>query len=189
MLRWQISGVVICTLAFVGCGGSNQLAGTSGSSTATAKVTTDGAVETVNQFLDAIRRGGGDSAAANLLTATARKECENRGIMIQPIGSPQAKYEVTRGEAIPGRTDAALVHSLWTEPGEQGPQTHEVLWAVKFEAGHGWRVSGMVVEQTKGQPMAIDFENGEELARIMGMGSSGPAAQTAASPASQAAPR
>jgi hypothetical protein len=146
------------------------------------------AADTVTQFLDALRRGGSDDAAASLLTSAARQECQRKGIAIQPIGSPNAHFEVTRGELVPGRTDASLVHSMWTEPGaDANKQAFEIVWALKRETvNSGWKISGMIVDAGNGEPTAVDFENGDDL--LSQLTGSKPAAETAAVPA-QSAPR
>ncbi|MEZ6091296.1 MAG: hypothetical protein R3C05_25425, partial [Pirellulaceae bacterium] len=89
------------------------------------------------------------------------------GLVMQPIGSPDAKFEVTRSEAVPGETNAALVHSKWTEPTEEGEsETYEVVWAVQQEADD-WKISGMVIGQAVGgSPIVVDFENGSSLASM-----------------------
>lgn len=125
------------------------------------------AANVVSQFLDAMRRGGSDSESLSLVTTKAREEFRRTGLVMQPIGSPNAKFEVTRSEPVPGQTDAALVHSKWTEPAESGEtQSFEVVWAVQQDAGQ-WKISGLVIGQATGDaPIVVDFENGSDLAAM-----------------------
>ncbi|QDV67960.1 hypothetical protein Poly24_16660 [Rosistilla carotiformis] len=135
------------------------------------------AANVVSQFLDAMRRGGSDTESLSLVTTKAREEFRRTGLVMQPIGSPDAKFDVTRSESVPGQSDAALVHSNWTEPSASGePQSFEVVWAVQQEAG-AWKISGLVIGQATGDaPIVVDFENGNDLAAMF---------QPQASPAGQ----
>jgi hypothetical protein len=95
----------------------------------------------------------------------AQAECRRTGLVVQPIGSPDARFEVTRSEAVPGHDDAALVHSLWTEPSEGGEAaaTYEVVWALSHEEA-GWRISGMILQlDPSAPPLMVDFENGDDV--------------------------
>lgn len=140
------------------------------------------AEQVVGQFLDRIRRGGGMNDASELLSDRARTELERIGTPIQPIGSPDATFTITRSEAIPADPsdgpDALphrLVHCIWSEPlpagaetGEgQSTQNFQVVWAVVRQPS-GWRISGMVLETTPGEPpVVLDFENGELMAQVL----------------------
>lgn len=120
--------------------------------------------DVVSQFLDEIRRGGEDSRANELLTARAKSELARIGQSVQPIGSPDAGFEVTRFESVPDDPNSALVHSIWSEPGHSQIQ---VVWAVHREPV-GWRISGLAMELSADQPpMVIDFENGELMAKLL----------------------
>ncbi|NND96931.1 MAG: hypothetical protein HKN47_06335 [Pirellulaceae bacterium] len=124
--------------------------------------------DVVSQFLDQVRRGGADSGAGNFLTAKAQSELARIGRSVQPIGSPDAKFEVTRAEPIPGEDNAMLVHSIWTEPIPDGSTTaFQVVWAVQLEKA-GWRISGLAMELQPGtDPTVIDFENGAMMAKLL----------------------
>lgn len=151
----------------------------------------------VSHFLDRIRRGGDSHNAMSLLTDRAQAELRRIGQVVQPIGSPDASFEVTRSTPIPndeslGENNLAgrLVHCLWTEPaspsgaGETNPepQTYQVVWSV-FQQQDGWKISGLVLEMSAQEPpLVLDFENGELMAKILGGGE--PSEQTATSPAS-----
>lgn len=125
--------------------------------------------EIVSRFLDSVRRGGAQAEAGRLMTEKAQAECRRTGLVVQPIGSPDAQFEVTRGEQVPGEQDAALVHSLWTEPDGAGNRvTYQVVWALRREPV-GWRISGLAMELQEGaDPLVVDFESGASLAAMMG---------------------
>ena len=131
-------------------------------------------IDVVSQFLDRVRRGGQDSDAGILLTQRAQSELKRIGRSVQPIGSPDAHFNVTRSEKVPGETDSMLVHSIWSEPSatsDSGAETpridYQVVWAVQREHGQ-WRISGLAMELQPGQPpMIIDFENGDLMAQLL----------------------
>ncbi len=125
-------------------------------------------MEVVSQFLDRVRRGGDDGAAGNLLTKKAQSELERIGRTVQPIGSPDAHFDVSRGEVVPDQPGAALVHSVWSEPNGDGSRAeYQVVWAVEQDP-EAWRISGLAMEFEPGQPPEIiDFEDGERMARLL----------------------
>jgi hypothetical protein len=130
----------------------------------------DAALPVVRQFLDAMRRGGADSQAQALLTSEAQRVTTSNGLILQPIGAPDATYEVTRAEPYPGEPNACLVHSRWQEPDGQGGTAHyEVVWMLQKEA-ENWRISGMVLEtDPNSDPISIDFEDAKDvLAKLSG---------------------
>jgi hypothetical protein len=124
--------------------------------------------DVVSQFLDLIRRGGEDSGAGSLLTTMAQSELSRIGRNVQPIGSPDAKYTVTRSSAVPGQPDASLVHCIWQEPtANGGVDEYQVVWALQREPV-GWRISGLAMEIEPNQdPMIIDFEDGSRMAKLL----------------------
>jgi len=163
-------GAVVC----LGCGqsdpGTPTASAPADSATQTASVTSSGtasAAETVTMFLDRVRRGGETSSAGALLTKRAQSELARIGRSVQPIGTPNAKFTVTRSQAIPGEENSVLVHSLWTEPLENGEESqYQVVWAVQREEA-GWRISGLAMELESGtDPMVVDFENGARMATL-----------------------
>jgi hypothetical protein len=158
----------------------------------TNALATSTATDVVSQFLDEIRRGGQDSSAHLLLTQKAQSELKRIGRTVQPIGSPDARFQVTRAEAVPDELNTALVHSVWSETGEDGqPIDFQVVWAVQQESG-SWRISGLVMELDEAQPpMIIDFENGEMMARLLAaptvQSPSTPSANSSSAPANHEA--
>lgn len=124
--------------------------------------------DVVSQFLDEVRRGGEDSRANDLLTERAQAELQRIGRSVQPIGSPDAGFQVTRAESVPGDEGSALVHSVWCEPNADGTKSDfQVVWAVQQESA-GWRISGLAMELEPDQaPVIIDFENGELMAKLL----------------------
>ena len=130
---------------------------------------------TVAQFLDRVRRGDQSQPAAALLTQTARTVLRSLGREVMPIGTPESVFEVTRSSATAAAdgspsSDDRLVHTLWTEPAEDGTTTqYQVVWAV-IRQSVGWRISGLAMEPSPGAEMVVmDFENPETMAAVFGV--------------------
>lgn len=177
------------TLAFLvclGCGQSGDVAQTTTLANTTAAASPS-PTDIVSQFLDEVRRGGADSAAGSLLTVRAQQVLKEIGRTVQPLGSPDAKFEVTRGEPVPDDENAVLVHSIWTEPNEDGTKSQfQVVWAVQNESA-GWRISGLAMELQPGAaPEIIDFENGALMAQLLAEPAPQQAAQNAGTETNQA---
>ncbi|TWU40292.1 hypothetical protein Q31b_36400 [Novipirellula aureliae] len=124
--------------------------------------------DVVSQFLDRVRRGGETTDAGQLLTQRAQAELKRIGRTVQPIGTPDARFDVRQAAAIPNEPGSMLVQSIWTEPNSDGSLgQYEVVWAVHREQA-GWRISGLAMEMNPGQPpIVIDFENGDEMAKLL----------------------
>lgn len=176
----------ITTTTLVGCGNSAN----SGSADAGSAVPADNMpavasqittatlppTDVVSQFLDLVRRGGGDSGASALLTAKAQSELNRIGRTVQPIGSPDAMFVVTRAESVPDSPDAKLVHSIWKEPkgdnsadsaNSGGILEYQVVWALQKEDNQ-WRISGLAMEIEPGQnPLIVNFEDGNRMAALL----------------------
>ncbi|MCP4891895.1 MAG: hypothetical protein GY904_35555 [Planctomycetaceae bacterium] len=164
-------------LAFVGCGSDSDPVAEAPASPQSETVTatpvavapvSQSPADVVSQFLDEIRRGGEDTRANELLTQKANSELKRIGQSVQPIGSPDARFEVTRFENVPNDPSSALVHSIWSEPNEDGTSSqYQVVWAVHQESA-AWRISGLAMELNPNEPpMVIDFENGDLMAKLL----------------------
>ncbi len=159
---------LVSLLTYMGCG-KTEVAETPVSAQTTSQTAAahPSPTDVVSQFLDQVRRGGEDSGAGQLLTERARQELARIGRSIQPIGSPDAAFEVTRAEAV--EEGSALVHSIWSEPkAEGGRDEFQVVWAVEKESV-GWRISGLAMQlEEDAEPIIMDFENAEMMAQMFG---------------------
>lgn len=118
--------------------------------------------EVVGAFLDGMRTGNA-RVIEGLLSTRARKEIEDKGLDIAPIGSPQAKFEIGVAQlAAPKDPSTVLVSSNWIEPGTNGQPVgeYEVVWCLIKEAA-GWRICEMAVDtHQEGQEIqVVNFEN------------------------------
>lgn len=162
-------------MTFTGCGKSDSASQNDTAAAArpgaiqpaTAPLDVNAAKDAVSHFLDAIRRGGDTGGAHALLTKNACGVLEGLGRTVQPIGSPSAKFDVTRSEPVEGHPNSALVHSTWSEPTEAGSfETFQVVWALEWE-NKAWKISGLAMELDPNQdPMIIDFEDHVQMANL-----------------------
>ena len=166
--------LAIVALQVAGCGPSASTTTGAKPAAATAALAKTGNIDVaaskdvVSQFLDAIRRGGETGGANQLLTQQAQTVLKRLGRTVQPIGSPDAVFTVTRAEAVPEAPGAAMVHSTWTEPSPDGKsESYEVVWALMKEPV-GWRISGLAMDLHPGRdPIIVDFENAADMANLL----------------------
>lgn len=150
----------------IGCGGSGTPPTTASSSApaaggagSAAAVPSDPIGLVVHEFLDAVRIGQGENAAAKLLTPLALKQIQEQDLNIAPPGSPTARFEVKHVEMMP-EGDRAVVQSIWTDVDADGKEYQEPIYCALRICDGAWRIHGMAQEMGEGeQPMVIDFEN------------------------------
>lgn len=200
-----VSSATFLALISVGCGSGEvaqttppaNLANSAGPTNTASPTTTASAVspstqpaptDIVSQFLDRVRRGGSDSGAKELMTQKAQQELARIGQEMKPIGTPDAKYQVTRAVPVPGEENTIWVHSVWSEANDLGQTaSFQVVWTLKKESV-GWRISGMAMEiDPQTAPLEINFEDGDQLAAVLYEESSQPEATIATNPGDAAA--
>ena len=115
------------------------------------------------RFLEAVRKGDDEGAAA-MLTAKARKKTSEMGMQVAPPGSDTARF--TLGGVVLRDEDTAYAKSEWTDRDSAGRlRTDPVTWVLRREAG-GWRISGMTATVIPGEPpILLDFEDPEDMLR------------------------
>lgn len=185
------------TISLVGCGGgssSNQAAGENKAQTTQAATDTPAltdptfqpkvvestnspATQVVGVFLDSLRRG--DEATMNsVLTALAKSEVKKTSYAIQPVGTPQGRFELGRLVLPYEDTTVALVECRWSEPAT--PTEPEVKMDIVCEVhqeSDGWKIAGMAVNiEGEPEPLVIDFEDGQRLEQLMRMANGQPPA-------------
>jgi hypothetical protein len=126
----------------------------------------------VQRFLDTLRRGGGGGNPAGLLTAKAQAVLEKLGQTPQPIGTPDASFEITRSMAYPDDKNVVLVHCNWTEPSAEGRNTYEVVWVTRRE-GDQWRIAEMAISLDANKPEETIAFNFEDEADVLAAGEVG----------------
>lgn len=167
MVRVLPTVVLAMSVVCIGCGKSEPTAQSAPDSKGPTAVQPS-PTEVVSQFLDLVRRGGENSGAGGLLTSKAQEALTVIGRTVQPIGSPDARFTVTRSEQVPNNENAALVQSIWSEPNADGTESsYEVVWAVQKETA-GWRISGLVMQMGEGDPPTpINFEDSALMAKVL----------------------
>ncbi|XZE52750.1 hypothetical protein SH139x_004455 [Planctomycetaceae bacterium SH139] len=169
--------VLLLALAAVGCGGEPDATEDAEPQAATSSTTADSVASldlqspeaVVSEFLDGVRRGGTAADIGRLMTAKAREQYAAVGLVMQPLGAPDATFKVTR--SVPYGDGAVLVNSVWSEQSAEGePVSYEVAWALKNEP-EGWRVSGLIL----GEDQIFNFESRDDVLAIKGMQDGEPA--------------
>lgn len=156
----------------VGCGGSDAPApsastgAASGNAAATpgpsGEIPSDPVGRVVYDFLESVRVGQGENAAAKLLTPLALQKIQEQDLNIAPPGSPTARFKVTHVEMLEG--DRAVVESTWSDVDADGKQYQEPIYCALRICDGQWRIHGMAQYMGEGQqPMVIDFENLDAL--------------------------
>ncbi len=165
------------TLTHFGCGGSTA---PSSESTDTSSSEAERAVEASNgssttgdaaagpkqalgQFLNAVK-GGDDEGAAAMLTTVAREKTSAMGLNVAPPGSDTATFKISQVEM--KGDNGAYVACAWTDTDEQGNQsTDEVVWVMAREEA-GWRIAGMVAKVFPDlEAIVFNFEDPEDMIR------------------------
>lgn len=155
-------GLLAILLAGCGSTATEQTADKSAAKP-TAKQEQPGPDRVVYEFLEAVRVGDDDAAAA-LLSTLARKRTSEYGMVVAPPGSDTASFKVGK-VSITGK-DRARVQSTWTDINAQGsPHTDRIEWLLKREKS-GWRIWGLVTRvYPELDPIELNFEQPEEMER------------------------
>lgn len=175
----MIASGLMAIATTIGCGGSAPVAESTPANdsqtpaAATQSSTTQSPEAVVSEFLDGVRRGGDAENVARLMTKKSRDEYAAAGLVMQPVGAPDATFEVTR--SVPYGDAGVLVNSLWTEKTETGEtMTYQVGWALKQEP-EGWRVSGLILDEDP-EPRVFNFESREDVVLLKSLQDVDPAA-------------
>jgi hypothetical protein len=172
--RYVAATTLLLPFAFTGCGGADSTAQNPTASADTPNQaqtsTTEDArgtdcAQSVAIFLDSLRRG--DERAANaVITSKAREELAKCAFGLQPLGSPEGKFEIGRVYfPYQDNADVALVECTWVDPPQQGetPTPMDIVCEVHKE-NDGWHISGMGVTESGGEEaILLDFEDAVSL--------------------------
>ncbi|MBX3421604.1 MAG: hypothetical protein KF752_08620 [Pirellulaceae bacterium] len=161
-----------------GCGGDSKPAdGTQGADESTSdtqarisKERNTPQQQTVGIFMDSLRRGD-EQTANSMLTSKAREELAKTAYVVQPLGTPEGRFEIGDvGYPYPDKT-TALVECLWHEPATASdPALVMEIVCELYQESAGWRIAGMAITvQGDQEPLVIDFENGQYLQQMLDM--------------------
>jgi hypothetical protein len=157
-----ISAVLLA--AMVGCGQSSQPA-TNATATTQAKPTGTPS-DAVATFLESLRAGNNDQAAA-MLTPLARQKTLERNMVVAPPGLATSKFKLEGYEFINPEKNVAHVKCFWTDALDDrgNTRTDEILWAMRLETD-GWRIGGMILKPFPDQPpLVMNFEDPDDMIR------------------------
>jgi hypothetical protein len=115
----------------------------------------------LTQFLEALRSGNDERAAA-LLTPVARQKAVALNRNITPPASDTAKFSIGQVKYV--SHDGAQVVMKWMDLDENGKwQTDEAVWALRNET-EGWRVAGVAwVAFPNEPPVELNFEDPNDI--------------------------
>jgi hypothetical protein len=148
----------------IGCGGSETPAAANAAATPrpSGEIPSDPVGRVVYDFLESVRMGQGENAAATLLTPLALQKIQEQDLNIAPPGSPTARFKVNHVEMMEG--DRAVVESTWSDVDADGKEYQEPIYCALRICDGQWRIHGMAQYMGEGQdPMVIDFENLDTL--------------------------
>ncbi|NLX99080.1 MAG: hypothetical protein GXY83_23310 [Rhodopirellula sp.] len=165
----RIELCILATIAFSGCGAAEDApaakspvtaVGNAGGAATPSEVALSPPAAATKEFLEAVRTGDDEKAAA-MLTDLARTKTAEQQIQVAPRGSDTAKYEIGKVEML--TEGGARVAATWTDLDHTGqPQTNQMLWMLRKE-DVGWRIAGIAAEVFAGEPpLLLDFEKPEE---------------------------
>lgn len=142
-----------------GCSGG----GTTSVAPSTATTSAEPAKAAVVSFLEAIKRGD-DNAAAAMLTTLARTKTQELGLTVAPPVNPSARYEVRECEAVGDGGDLVHVGTVWTDTDDAGAETSEsIVWVARLDP-EGWRVVGMAMKVFDDMPpLLLNFEDPDDM--------------------------
>lgn len=186
MKRLACPAAVLALSIMFGCnGGTNDKAAqniaspNSNTAATTLPVVIDGVgtepAQAVAVFLDSLRRG--DEATANgVLTSLAREQVLKTNFQIQPLGSPEGKYQIGRVGFPYAEKTVALVECQWSDPAVAGqaPEVTEIVCEVHQET-EGWRIAGLgfKISGTE-ETLVLDFENAASLQETLDLATTTP---------------
>ena len=116
-------------------------------------------VQTVTEFLNALRSGDTPTVTA-MLSVKAQQETAAHNMAISPPGNPTAQFYVDPKNVLEPGDGTTLVLSNWTDVDANGvKQTYDVGWMLKRDNG-GLAVSGMATRVFEDSPnLVLDFED------------------------------
>lgn len=108
--------------------------------------------------------------AERLLTLKSRAVIHESGLELSQIAGSRAEYVIGEAQYTTNNRDRAFVDCFVFDPelatsGDAEGGKYKITWALRPEARCGWRVFGMISEET-GQPQMVSFENTQHAQAI-----------------------
>jgi hypothetical protein len=124
--------------------------------------------QVVTGLLEAMKSGDKEAKEA-LLTDKAREETAKHNMPVHTLAMPNTEYQVGKPKYLEKNPNGAHVSCILTETFEDGTkQDHQIVWVLRREPEHGWRIAGMAVELMPGtQPQFLNFEDPLDMQKKM----------------------
>ncbi|MBL8889367.1 MAG: hypothetical protein JNL67_05280 [Planctomycetaceae bacterium] len=108
--------------------------------------------------------------AERFLTLKSRAIIHESGLELSPIAGSRAEYVIGEAQYATNDRERAFVSCFVFDPELATPDDPEsgkykVTWALRPDSQYGWRVFGMISEET-GQPQMVSFENSQHAQAI-----------------------
>lgn len=157
--RIALVSILGLLIACPGCGKSDS-ATVGGTSTPAPSNVAAPVKQVASEFLEALRTGNSDAAAAKL-TAVAQQRMREAEMDFSLLANSAATYQIGNVELF--EANEASVETIWTEPDAAGNSIRE-QWTIALQRyGQEWRILGIIADSGAGQqPLVMDFENPEQ---------------------------
>jgi hypothetical protein len=110
------------------------------------------------KFLESLQSGN-RIAAENLLTRTALQVTAKAGLVLEPLGGVDSRFEFLQPRFATIKNEIAYVDCVITEVEEGIENSFTVSWVVKKQ-NNAWKISGLLMELDEDRPMKlVSFEN------------------------------
>ena len=128
----------------------------------------DASPEAVCQLFMKYLNSGDRVKAERLLTSVAFDTTAKAGLYLQPMGSADAKVEISPAFYVTNKQQLAHVVCTITEIENGNPIKDELTWMVR-KSKSGWRIFGMLLTLEKGQQDFLSLENAQDVDAILQM--------------------
>ncbi|MEM7783225.1 MAG: hypothetical protein AAF939_18300 [Planctomycetota bacterium] len=114
-------------------------------------------------------QNGNRIGAENLLTRAALTSTSREGLVLEPLGGPDSKYEFGETRYATNKQNLAQVDCKINDFSDGSPFEMELTWVIRKQAT-GWRISGVMLELEPGKVKDfLSFENSLDVIRMKQM--------------------
>ncbi len=128
----------------------------------------DASPEAVCQLFMKYLNSGDRVKAERLLTSVAFETTAKAGLYLQPMGSPEAKVEISPAFYVTNKQQLAHVACSITEIEDGQTIKDELTWMVR-KSKSGWRIFGMLLTLEDGKKDFLSLENAQDVDSILQM--------------------
>ena len=173
LLMWGMTATLL--IGLVGCSGKSTEESTTADESGTAKADDGHGVATATEivlespqqivtgFLVALKQGDRD-VVESLISPIARQEMPKYNLKVEPLGTPDAEFEIGKVEFPENRQGTSYVPCIWKEPTADGSfSSSEVVWVMKQQSDRQWRIAGMAMEGPNQEVVFFNFEKPQDM--------------------------